>query len=465
MKRLSKNVIAITGSDMARRLIGFLTIAYLTRHISVDQFGIINIGFTILTYGLLASSFGLNTYGARAIARGHSTGIVGDILSVRSIASAIVLMIIFICSFIFITDKSTLMVISVMSIAVVPYALMLDWFFQGKERMEVIGAARFIAAVVYFSVVIFFVRSTEHIIWVAIGSLISDTLSVCLIWFIFRKDYAEYPPKFNFENAGSIIKSSFPMGIGSMLAAITMNLPTIIIGLFLSNYDVGIYSAAQKFVFFLLMIDRIIGTIFLPASSRILAETPNILSSVLAQAKKWIVVLSIPICVGGTILSDEIIITVFGGSYAASSNVFRILIWFFFATVLHTIYSSGMLAIGQEKIYSKVMILSAIFYSISIILGTLIFGVPGAAGGMVVAETATLMMMMTLLKKHLNVESNGSLGKILLSVIVMGAVVYILPVLPLIVVILIGAIIYGTMLFLSKAITPVEIRTMISRFV
>ncbi|MBA4311990.1 MAG: hypothetical protein C0417_05110 [Chlorobiaceae bacterium] len=465
MKRLSKNVIAITGSDVARRLIGFLTIAYLTRHISVDQFGIINIGFTILTYALLASSFGFNTYGARAIARGHSTNIVGTILSVRILASVIVLMAILIGSFIFLADKSTMMIIMVMSIAVIPYAFMLDWFFQGKERMEVIGAARFIAAVVYFSVVIFFVRSPQDLVWVAIGSLISDSLSACIIWIIFRKDYGEYVPKFNLKNARSIIKSSLPMGTGSMLAAITMNLPTLVIGILLSNYDVGIYSAAQKFVFFLLMIDRIIGTIFLPASSRILAETPETLSAILSQAKKWIIVFSLPICVGGTILSSEIIITVFGAAYASSANVFRILIWFFFATVLHTIFSSGMLAVGQEKIYGKVMLLSAIIYFILIILGTIIFGVAGAAGGMVIAETATLLIMMIRLKKLLHVKSTDRLSKILLSVIVMGSVVFVLPVLPLFVAVLIGAGTYISMLFISKAITSAEIQTLILRFV
>jgi O-antigen/teichoic acid export membrane protein len=465
MKRLSKNVIAITGSDIARRLIGFLTIAYLTRHISVDQFGIINIGFTILTYALLASSFGLNTYGARAIARGHSTGIVGSILSVRILASVIVLIVILIGSFIVFTDKSMIMIVTVMSVAVIPYALMLDWFFQGKERMGVLGGARFIAAVVYFSVVIYFVRSPEDIIWVAIGSLLSDSLSACLIWIIFRKDYGEYSSKFNLKNARSIIKSSFPMGIGSMFGAITMNLPTLVIGIFLSNYDVGIYSAAQKFVFFLLMIDRIIGTIFLPASSRILAETPEMLSSVLSQAKKWLIVLSLPISVGGTILSSEIIITVFGGAYAPSANVFRILIWFFFATVLHTIFSSGMLAVGQEKIYGKVMSLSAVFYFILIILGTLIYGATGAAGGMVIAETATLLMMMIRLKKLLYIKSTDGLVNIIISVIVMGSIVFALPVLPLFVSVLIGAVVYIAMLFISKAITSTEIQTLISRFV
>jgi O-antigen/teichoic acid export membrane protein len=189
------------------------------------------------------------------------------------------------------------------------------------------------------------------------------------------------------------------------------------------------------------------------------------LSSVLSQAKKWLIVLSLPICVGGTILSSEIIITVFGGAYASSANVLRILIWFFFATVLHTIFSSGMLAVGQEKIYGKVMSLSAVFYFILIFLGTLILGETGAAGGMVIAETATLLMMMIRLKKLLYIKSTDGLVNIIISVIVMGSIVFALPVLPLFVSVLIGAVVYIAMLFISKAITSTEIQTLISRFV
>lgn len=465
MKRLSKNILSITASDVARRLIGFLTVAYLTRTITVDQFGIINVGFAILTYALLTSSFGLTTYGSRTIARGHSADVVGTIVMIRLIAGVIVLLIISAAAFAFLTDRAEISIIVVLSVSVIPFAFLLDWFFQGKERMGVIGAARFIGALTYFLLIVTQVRSSQDVLWVAVGSLVSDTLTSLTTWIFFRKDHLGHRIVFSMKGARAVLRSSLPMGIGSVIAAMTMNLPILVIGIFLSNYDVGIYSAAQKFVFFLLMFDRIIGTVFLPASSRISAEAPGALSSILSQAKKWIIIVALPVCVGGTILAQDIMVTVFGAQYLASVNVFRILIWFFFATVIHTIYSSGMIAAGGEKIYGKVMLLSAGIYILLIIAGVLISGVSGAAAGMVAAELATLVLMANRLKLYLRIAPSGSLFRIAASSLIMGSAILLLPHLPLVITVIAGALIYTLGLFVFRGVTYAEIKMIGSRFI
>jgi O-antigen/teichoic acid export membrane protein len=465
MKRFSKNIIAITGSDMARRLLGFLTITYLTRHLSVDQFGIINIGFTILTYAILASSFGLSGYGARSIARGQSGDIVNPIISIRIIASIVVLVIIAILSPLLLKDRVTNLVVIIMSVSVIPYALLLDWFFQGKERMGVIGIARLSSAIVYFLIIVFFVRSSADIIWVAFSSLASDSISTILTWIIFRKEFRNIKVRYTLNGVKEIVKSSFPIGIGSILGSVTVNLPPLAIGIFLSNYHVGIYSAAGKFVFFLLMFDRILSTIFLPASSRILIDSPDSLVRMIKQARKWIVIISLPICVGGTLLADQIMIAVFGIVYLPSANIFRVLIWFFFATILHTIYSSGMIASGNEKIYGKVMAAGSALYVILIVAGTIIFGVIGSALGMVLAEFATLLMMIIQFNKFVKIDGIESLHKIILSVIIMGVVVAIFPQAHFSILVVLGGVVYAGLLFILNAIKIDDVRDLISRFV
>src|SRR5438067_2068110 len=87
MKRLTSNFLVILGSDIARRLLGFITIAYLARRISVEDFGIINIAFAILSYAIMVSSGGLGAFGAREVARGAPTGFINALVSLRIVAA------------------------------------------------------------------------------------------------------------------------------------------------------------------------------------------------------------------------------------------------------------------------------------------------------------------------------------------------------------------------------------------
>lgn len=61
MKQLSRNFYSITLSDLGRRLLGFFTVTYLARKLGVADFGAINVGFTILSYAVMASSGGMST--------------------------------------------------------------------------------------------------------------------------------------------------------------------------------------------------------------------------------------------------------------------------------------------------------------------------------------------------------------------------------------------------------------------
>lgn len=465
MKRLSKNVLSVTISDITRRFIGFLTLTYLTRHLSVDQFGIINIGFTILSYAILASSFGLSGYGARAIARGESPELINQILSIRFIASAVSLIGILVFGPILIDHQETSLVVMVMSIAVIPYAFLLDWFFQGKERMGIIGFARLSSSLIYLLIIIFFVHSSKDIFWVAFSSLASDTVNSMVLWIIFKKEIKTLKIRFNLTNAKDIIRSSMPIGIGSILGSLTVNLPTLAIGIFLTNYEVGIFSAAIKFVFFLLMFDRVLSTIFLPASTRLLISSPDSLINMMRQARKWIVIITLPICIGGTLLADKIIMAVFGSAYLPAAMIFKILIWFFFATILHTIYSSGMIASGNEKRYGNVMIIGSVLYVVFIFVGTIVFGVSGSAVGMVLAEIGTLVIMVYRFNQFISLGKIESFWKIILSVLIMGGVIAMFPQIHFSISVVAGAVIYFVLLFILKAINSKDIKDLISRFV
>ena len=463
MKRFSRNLLAIILSDAARRLLGFFAVAYLARHIGRAGFGAVNVGLTALSYAMMVSTAGLNSFGTRAIAKGANREIVPGILSLRflnALGAAIVLVAV---ARVFVTNSDSATLIMLFSISLLAHAVLLEWFFQGIEDMRIIGAGRILSAATYLLLLMVFVRSAVDIRWVAVATIAGDFVNAGLLYGIYRRRYGSIPFRIELTQWRPIMKQAFPLGSGSLLAHMSVNSPALILGIMMTNADVGMYVAAGKLVFFLLMFDRVLGTLLLPASARFYSDSPETLAASLSVALKWILVVALPLAVGGTLLSGQIMLFVFGEQYGLAAPIFCILVWYFFFTMIHTVYTSGLIAIGQEKVYGKVMLVSAALFFSSVILFTYFFGLPGTAVAVVCSEAATLILMRRSFSRFVKITVPPSLVGILIAGAVMGLALFLMPPLHVLVSVLIGGCVYALMVFLLRAVTTAEVSSLLRR--
>jgi O-antigen/teichoic acid export membrane protein len=229
----------------------------------------------------------------------------------------------------------------------------------------------------------------------------------------------------------------------------------------MTNADVGIYSAASKLVFFLLMFDRVIGTLLLPASARIHERKPEEFAARLQMTVKWMIIIAVSCSVGAVLVAKNIILLIYGEQYIGSAIILQVGIWYFFFTLPHTVYMTGLIAIGKEQSYSRVMAVSALAYFVTIIAGTKLFGVLGATGAVVISEFFTLVMMHQALGKFISLSLPPSLLKIVLSALVMGIIVFLLAGQPVLLTILAGAAVYIVLLLVSRAVTTGELLSLV----
>lgn len=462
MKRLSINFASILLSDIGRRLLGFLSVAYLARTIGVEGFGMVSVGLTVLSYSLMVSALGLNTFGIREVARGLRGDDVSKLISVRFVNAIIAFAIVTAVCLLFIQNKEFALVIVVISAAVLPGAVILDWYFQGREQMGAIGIARFGSAFIYLLVLITFVHSPSDLLWVGVAGIVGDTLASLWMWKRFARE-----ERFRFQLSMSSWKSTmaaaFPLGAGSMLAHFSINLPLIVLSILMTNTDVGIYSAANKLVFFLLVLDRVMATLLLPTSSRLQALGVDRLVSALEITLKWIFILALPVAVGGTILAKSIVVLVFGPAFHLTASTLQILIWYFVLTMILTIYTSGVIACGKEKRYGNILFISTIIYVPLLLLGTLTFGVIGAAISIVVFEGVTVLLMRRELHTIAKIPFPKPIFPILLATALMGCIVWLLPDFHVVVSVLVGGIVYIVALFITGGITRAEIKYLLQK--
>ena len=454
---------AILLSDVGRRFLGFLVLAYLTRKISINDFGAVNVGLTMLSYGLMASSGGLSSFGTREIVREDTPGLINGILSSRLINACAIYAIIAVIACFCISNADTKNLTVLFSVSLIINAFFLDWYFQGKESMGIIGAGRLAAAAVYLLMIYVAVKSSADLLWIPIAAIAGDLAVAIILSASYRRQHPER--RFSFVPSAwpGMMKKAFPIGAGSILAHFSINMPTLILGIILTNAEVGVYSSASKLVFFLLILDRVMTTLLLPASTRFYAESRDSLANMLETAIKWIVVIAFPVLVGGSILAGRIIPFVFGARYVVATDCFRVLIWYFFFTLVHTIYSTGLVVIDQEKLFSKLMAVSALLYALTVIGGTYFFGIFGAAAGVVISEAATVILMRYHFVRFVPMRLPAQLLRSVLAGVLMGVVVVLLPQFPLFMLIITGAVVYAILVYLFRVITAAELANLLGR--
>ncbi|MCX6136566.1 MAG: oligosaccharide flippase family protein, partial [Ignavibacteriales bacterium] len=192
MKHHSKNLLSLVGYDAGTRLLGFVTTAYIARIVGNEGFGVLNYAMAFLSYAFLLASPGLHTVGTRAASRRDSAEgyLVSDVSNVRLLLSVVVGIVMSVGAVYGTGNVELRTIILLYSASLIPYALQLEWFFQGKEDVQTIGLYRFIAGAAYLAAVLLMLHSRADLATVPVAFLIAAVVNAAALFILFRKRYA-----------------------------------------------------------------------------------------------------------------------------------------------------------------------------------------------------------------------------------------------------------------------------------
>lgn len=146
-----------------------ITMPYVSRVLGADGIGKYSYIFSIVTYFLMFASLGTTLYGCREIANVFSNKqkksvIFHEVLSIRLIASAIII----VCYLLFIrisisqTEEKKLLIVCVLYI--LGTAFDISWFFQGEQEFQIITIITIIVKLVTILATFFFIRDAGDIL-------------------------------------------------------------------------------------------------------------------------------------------------------------------------------------------------------------------------------------------------------------------------------------------------------------
>ncbi len=297
-------------------------------------------------------------------------------------------------------------------------------YFRGKQKME-LEALLIIATNVAITIIGFIILS----FWatakaLTIAYILSAGTGAILGIYILRKQFLKAVKYFRKKLLMPILRAALPISLLGILGVFMLNIDIVMLGFYEGAEEVGFYSASQKIVQLLYVLPVIIAASTFPAISRLISEKKGEKVKTLMERSITIVLLiALPIAVGGAILSDQIITLIYGSEYAPASLAFFLLI---FTPIL---VFPGML-IGnyifahnkQKRIVPRV--LAGIAGNVG--LNALLippFGIAGCAAATIGAQLIYNGSILKLAKKIREFEIVPYLNNIILATTVMGILV------------------------------------------
>lgn len=348
-------------------------------------------------------------------------------------------------AFTFLMNKDSQVFTSIIYGSVFYYVLSLFTFltctFDSRQKMHLTSIVKLIQYTIIVSagfILIFYQQPISQILlWHLLGTIIATIITLLII------DRKFTPIKFNFNFPAwkNIIKLGFPIALSGTFIYLYNYLDSIIISIMKGDYYVGIYQVSYKVIGTIFVLAVIINQSYFPALIKE-AKDKNTLSEIFNRSLQNLLFWSIPITIGGFVLADKIILTIFGPKFTAGIPAFRILIFNCIIYFLSSAFTQLLFAVNQQKKVMKVFFAGALINTVSNIFIIPSFGIEGASLTTILAELVVLFGTIMVSKKFISFELPKNLFPIIISGLIMLLSILALNIQSLVLAICIGALVY-----------------------
>ncbi len=390
-RKILKNIFSLSAAEIATKGIALVFTIYLAKILGPEGNGLIGFAKYFVGFFVVICNLGLDIYGTREITchPNKITKFVNSIFSIRLILSAI-LYVLLVMIVLFLNERPEVKVIILIAgVNIFSTGFLLNWVFQGLERMEVIALRQVLTSVLNLAGILIFVNSPDDIYPAMI--VMSSSLLINTAWMIvyyikgFGRIRFDYDPEFWKKT----LKSSIPIGLIFMIIVIYNGMNMVMLGFMRSDYETGIYSAAYSILIFALVPASILQGAFFPKFSRLnTREERNRIVSKFALLSFLIGVL---ISFAFFVYSDFIINTTLGVRYSETTFILKYLMISSIIIYVSTTLFSPLLAWKKEK---TVMLTNLAGLGINILSNFILipkYGMYGAALSSIFSEFTVLI--------------------------------------------------------------------------
>jgi len=282
--------------------------------------------------------------------------------------------------------------------------------------------------------------------------------------FLFSRKFVRIRLSFNFYVWKKVIWEAYPIALAILFNLAYFKADTIILSLFKSQADVGIYGAPYKILEVLTTFPAMFAGLTIPVLTYTYTkQDAERFKRVLRKAFDFLVLISLPMVVGTYFIAEPVINFIAGVEFAASAKVLQILIVATGIIFVGNLFGHTVVVINKQKqilwAYAAIAVISVVGYLIFIPK----YSYFGAAWITVVSELLITLASIYVVWKNTKISpSLGLFSKAFLASIGMGTGLFFLTGQSLLVMMIGGGLIYLLILLLLKGFSKEMIKEIIS---
>jgi len=458
-KKIAQNTATVLIGKTISTLLGLVAIAIMARHLGVEQFGWYVTAGGFLMFFSIISDFGFVAITASMMAepKHDKTKLFNTLFTWRLLTAILVngLAPIIILLFPYPKEVKTAVLILAVSFFFMALTQVFIGYYQSKLKLIIQTSGEILGRIVLVIGLLLLAKNNSGFMpMMAVMTLAS---AFYLAYMIFKSDGVKlYLDK---QISTDIWKKLWPVAIAVMFNAIYLQGDKIILPLYVTQTQMGLYGAAYRVIDILTQSAAMVMGVMMPlityAWSR---QLKNDFKDRLQTSFNMVALVVMPMIAGVIALAEPIMQLVAGNEFIASGLILRWLTLAVIGIVFGMVFGHIALAIGKQKKSMWVFISTAILSLIGYFIFIPRYGVWGAVGVTIFSELYAGICLLILVSYLSKVWPQfGNFAKIVLASTIMGVLVYIIPTGNVVLSIIIGMIIYSILVLLFKIINKATI--------
>jgi O-antigen/teichoic acid export membrane protein len=462
-----RNSIVAMAAQLTIKLLSFGFTIVVIRSLGATAFGQYAAVASFGSVFLFIADLGLAPYAVREVARLRDApdgaerikGLFGNLLGLRLLLGLLSGALVITAAML--TGRAPVIVLAIAlnAVNVLIFAVQgsSEAMLQGHERVDLTSGIQVVYQVIYVSL-------GALALWMGAGyfGLIGATMAAFIVnaaicWQAVRR-LGVIPALPRPTSWWPLLRAAFPFGVIGLTLGLSYRFDSVLLNIFWGDTATGYYNAAYNLIFSLVTLSNVLNTALYPSLARQAAIAPDSLPLVYERTLRYLLLVAAPIAVGGWILAVPLVELVLGAEYAASADLLRVLIW-----VLPLMFCSEFLGYvvviaGREARVARAVVASTTVNVAANLLLIPLFGAAAAAAVTLVTEVVLVAQYGWLLRDQLaQMDWLSLLVRPLFAVIAMAALVLVARELPVLLVVALGGLLYGSLLLMLRVVGADEL--------
>ncbi|HKQ72889.1 MAG TPA: oligosaccharide flippase family protein [Blastocatellia bacterium] len=388
---LAQNFLSLATAEVISKIVTFAAFAYLARVAGPDGFGYLEFAGAALFCAWLLVEQGFGSYGAREIAKApHRTPeLVVEIVLARLIFALTAYAAII--GFALLSNHAPIVtqLLLIYGASLLFGPLLLQWVFQGHDRMREVAAVQVIRQTVFAAIVFIFVREAGRI-WMAAVAEVAGAASAAVycVWMYQRRFGVK---RIRLLISPRLFREGAVIGLSQMLWVARFFGATLILGFIAPAEDVGYFAGAMRILVALHAFVWLYYFNLLPTMSRTWREDREAFVALINRSMRVVAHLAAAAGLAWVAVAPLVMTSLYGSAFAPGAETLRWLAGVCVVAALSGHYRYGLIAAGRQNVEAVAAALGAVVAVVAIPFGYSRFGLRGAAIGLLMAETTVWM--------------------------------------------------------------------------